>query len=100
MTWEPSPPGSVAEEAARLLDAMQRWVGERHLGEHVATGGLECRLCPLCRLIAVAKGARPEVVAHLAAASSELLAALRAAIAAAESAPRRRPDGLEHIEIR
>jgi hypothetical protein len=40
----------------------------------------ECSLCPVCQLLRLARGSRPEVFEHLADASASLVAALRAAV--------------------
>jgi hypothetical protein len=45
-----------------------------------ASGAGECRSCPVCRLISVLRGDRPEVTEKLAEAGTALLAALRAAL--------------------
>ena len=101
--------GGVGEEAARLLEAVQDWVrqtaGSGDSDGTGATGGtagssgpgqaadppwlgrissdaLECQLCPLCRLIAVVRNTRPEVVEHLADATASLAAAIRELLAA------------------
>jgi hypothetical protein len=64
------PLGSASHEAARLLDALGQWLGARTAdtgawSEHIATGSAECRLCPLCRLIALALDTSPELAGHL-----------------------------------
>jgi hypothetical protein len=65
------PLGSASHEAARLLDALGQWLGARTAesttgwSEHIATGSAECRLCPLCRLIALARDTSPELAGHL-----------------------------------
>jgi hypothetical protein len=110
-------PGPLAEEAAKLLEALQDWLGERAgglgerlgglgggLGDRIATGSTECQLCPVCQLIGLLRAAQPAVVEHLADASASLLAALAAALEAHErqwSAHRsaRRDSGVEHIDI-
>lgn len=82
------PVGSVAEEAAKLLGALQGWASEgagdaasgaagllHDLNEHVATGGAECRYCPVCQVIAAVRDTSPEVKQHLATAASSLLQA-------------------------
>ena len=67
-------PGPLAEEAAKLVDAVWEWV-ERTLPEperHSATsatgaiGAPECRYCPLCQAIAALRGERPEMTARVA----------------------------------
>ena len=87
--------GSVGEEAAKLLHALQDWAGSsggeyadatasaaagaaatwQRLNEHVATGGPECRYCPVCQVIAAVRQTSPEVRAHLTSAASSLLQA-------------------------
>jgi len=79
--------GSAAQEAARLVEALSDWLavrardpdGFQFLSEHVATGAPECRLCPLCRLIALGRSAGPEVAGHLDDALRSLGAVLRLA---------------------
>ncbi|MGQ0846072.1 MAG: hypothetical protein ACT4QF_18255 [Sporichthyaceae bacterium] len=81
--------GGAAHEAARLVEALGEWLGTHasadgpawtQTGEEaIATGTAECRLCPVCRLIAIARAASPEVVAHLDDALRSLLAALKCA---------------------
>jgi hypothetical protein len=70
MTASADPLGTAGNEAARLLDALGQWLGARTAessgwSEHVATGSAECRLCPLCRLIALARDTSPELAEHL-----------------------------------
>jgi hypothetical protein len=118
------PAGGVREEAARLFEALQDFASaqgwtappgaDRATGTETGTGtgadaaaagatphgGPECRYCPVCQLIAVVRGTRPEVAAHLAEAAGALLEALRAAVVAHErewSAPPGR--GVERIDI-
>ena len=79
----PDPVGSVGEEAAKLLDALQDWAKDsgaagdqwRSVNEHVATGGQDCTYCPVCQVIARVREASPELRTHLAVASSSLLQA-------------------------
>jgi hypothetical protein len=99
--------GSVAEEATRLFAAVENWVrdatgaaGHVFGDQHIATGAAECQLCPLCRLISLLRGTRPEVFEHLTDATVSLLAALRAAADAHERAwASRRPSPVQHIDI-
>lgn len=77
--------GPVAEEAAKLAEALQAWLGAASASLPLAHDTAECRICPLCQAIHAVRGLRPEVVDHLAAATTELAAALRAAV---EPAPR------------
>lgn len=72
--------GSVGSEAAALLEALQDWA-RRTFGEgqgaHMATGAPECEWCPLCQLVSVLRGDRPETTDKIMAAGSALLSALR-----------------------
>jgi len=95
---ENEPVGSVAEEAAKLLGALQDWATEHsqesasaaagaasafnRLNEHIATDGEDCKYCPVCQLISLAHRTSPEVKQHLTAATTSLLQAAAAAIAA------------------
>jgi hypothetical protein len=93
--------GSAAEEAARLVEALRRWVDDR--GVSVPGNGDEasdCRLCPICQAIAALRKSQPEVVEHLGQAADSLLAAVRAAISEHEAHWSRpaQPD-VEHIDI-
>lgn len=85
------PFGAAAEEAARLVDALGQWLAARAargtgpidldtVDAHIATGSAECRLCPLCQLIALARAASPELSRHLDAAVESLLALARVAL--------------------
>ncbi|HEY3603304.1 MAG TPA: hypothetical protein VGL04_01435 [Sporichthyaceae bacterium] len=77
------PLGNASQEAARLLDALGQWLGARAgpethgWGDHLATGAAECRLCPLCRLIALARETSPELAGHLDDALRSVSSALR-----------------------
>ena len=82
------PSGPLAEEAARLLEALQRWVADHLGGLGAASAGVasasagpaaKCQLCPVCQLLSLLRGSRPEVFEHLADASTSLVAAVRAA---------------------
>lgn len=115
----PPPAGSVAEEAAKLLGALQGWATEAGTGradaagaarsgaaralhdvnEHIATGGQECTYCPVCQVISLVRGTSPEVKQHLTAAATSLVSA--AAGLLATHVPKDGPDEgpLEHIDI-
>ena len=93
-------PGTVGEEAERLFEALQqasaawsrgRAAGGRDTGVAASDpsgvsdppGGAgqqpeTCGICPLCQVIARLGQARPEVVAHLADATTALVAAVSA----------------------
>lgn len=82
------PHGSIGEEAVKLAEAVQDWLGERsgHATSEVwaaatAPGAFEspeCRVCPLCRAMHFVSSLSPEVFAHLAEAATALAAAARA----------------------
>ena len=83
-------PGPLAEEAARLVEALSEWA-RTHTGDIPGAVGAqfgaagfgasaECRLCPLCQAIALLRQARPETFQHLLEASTALTAALRSVI--------------------
>ena len=95
--------GSAAEEAARLLSALQDWARRTSGGATevpIATGSPECRLCPLCQLIGLMRDTSPEVVDHLARAGDALLAAFRAAVVAHERSWAHGPaPDVQHIDI-
>lgn len=85
--------GSIAEEAAKLLGALQGWArdgsadapgssgsasaaasGVLHdLNAHLATGGADCRYCPVCQVISAVRETSPEVKHHLTSAATSLL---------------------------
>lgn len=74
-------PGPLAEEAARLVEAIGEWargaVGEplQGVGE-----GAECQICPLCQLLALARRTQPETFGHLVDAATSMMAALRSVV--------------------
>ena len=113
--------GSVGEEAVKLLAALQDWAGKSGgeyagaatgaaasaasalgaVNEHIATGAEECRYCPVCRLIASARGTSPEVRQHLAAAASSLMQAV-AGVMATHTGPDTKAEnetGVEKIDL-
>ena len=115
------PVGSLAEEAARLMHALKDWAEDRggeYAGataaaaagaadaahqwrEHVADGGTECTLCPVCRVIAAVRGTSPEVRQHLSAAASSLMQAAAGMMATEvpETAPRRAGTPTQKIDL-
>ena len=101
------PVGSVGEEAAKLLNALNDWAKEsgahhahgaasaaegllgglRNVDEHVATGSPECRYCPVCQVIHVVRQTSPEVRTHLAVAASSLMHAAAGLLATHTNGP-------------
>jgi hypothetical protein len=73
-------PGPLAEEAAKLVEALSEWARGVAGEAPIATGSAECRLCPFCQLLALMRRAQPETFAHLADASSSLVAAVRTVV--------------------
>jgi hypothetical protein len=74
-------PGSVSEEAAKLVEALSEWARGAAGGElPLATGSAECTLCPICQALSLARRARPETFAHLADATTSFLAAVRTVV--------------------
>lgn len=92
---EHQPVGSVGDEAAKLLGALSDWARDQgtdyagsaagaagafshavhDVSEHIATGGEDCRYCPVCQVIHVVRQTSPEVRAHLSVAASSLMQA-------------------------
>lgn len=88
--------GPLGEEAVRLLEAAVGWLRERSASETGGHDPITCRICPLCRLLAVARSAQPETFEHLLAAAESIAAAARTL-----GEPRRTPPsgGVQHIDI-
>lgn len=115
------PVGSVGDEAAELLGAFQEWARESgsdyagaaaataggafssvsSLNEHIATGGADCRYCPLCQLISTVRATSPEVKQHLASAATSLLQAAAGALATnvPDQGSDRRTSSVEKIDL-
>ena len=113
--------GSVAEEAAKLLHALQDWAKEsgseyagaaasaaegavsavHRIDEHIATGSAECTYCPVCRVISTVRETSPEVRQHLTTAATSLLHAAAGLLATNVPDPsKQRRDGpVEKIDL-
>lgn len=92
-------PGPLAEEAARLVEAIGEWArGAVGDGPLSATGQApECQVCPLCQLIGLVRRTQPETYAHLVDAATSMVAALRTVVDHHEHT---RPSrGVERIEL-
>lgn len=101
MDEEQAPPGSLADEAMRLVGVVHDWTRQTFppplADEH---GGPECRWCPLCQFVAVVRGERPDVTARVAEVGSTLATALRAVVDAASSqAQPARPPRVQRINL-
>jgi hypothetical protein len=91
------PVGSLAEEAAKLIAALQGWKQEpedsadgpvRDGGDEHDPHSAECRFCPLCTAARLAKAATPEVRDHLSSAALSLAMAVKGLLdATAPSTP-------------
>jgi len=97
----------VADEAVRLVAALEEWLrggglsgslaqGLHWADQHVG-GAQECQLCPLCQLLALVRSTQPDVYEHLGAAAASLAAAARAAVANLARDPERPP--VQHIDV-
>jgi len=96
------PVGTLGEEATKLFHALRAWAedngGERasttrapgaaaggaaarHIDEHLGIGDADCRYCPLCRVISMARSTSPEVRQHLFSAATSLVQAAAAVFA-------------------
>ena len=72
------PHGSLSEEALKLAETLQGWLstGSAMTGAGTAS---ECKVCPICQMIGVVNGMKPEVLGHLTEAGFALVAAFKAA---------------------
>jgi hypothetical protein len=96
-------PGPLADEAARLVEALSEWA-RGHAGDlpgavssHVG-GSAECKLCPFCQALSLLRQARPETFVHLLEASTAFTAALRS-IVDGISDGRHPQTGVERIDL-
>jgi hypothetical protein len=101
--------GSVGEEAAKLLAALQDWAKE-HVSDYsrtasefgssyIADGSAACRICPLCQLIAFVRGVNPESLEQLGHAAGSMLDALADLVDAAHRSDARRGSPVERIDL-
>ncbi|MFI0444989.1 hypothetical protein [Actinomadura sp. 6N118] len=110
-------PGDVLSEAVKLFDSLWRRIGGDDAGDrgaggardasaggdddvwsrataedpHIATGAPECRNCPICRAIAMARESGPDVTTHVRQAGQSLMAAAFDVMAAFERTRDPRP---------
>lgn len=112
--------GSIGEEAAKLFGALAdaarqqsadigggfgaftdhaaAWAQE--VNDHIATGGEECRYCPVCRVVQAVRETSPEVRAHLMTAASSLVQAAAGLLESpTDGGQRRRGPAVEHIDL-
>lgn len=95
-----SPTGPLAEEAARLVEALGEWArGAVGDGPLAAMGeGADCQVCPLCQVIALVRRTQPETYAHLVDAATSMAAALRTAVERHDHGDRA-SRGVERIDL-
>jgi Family of unknown function (DUF5304) len=99
-------PGPLAEEAARLVEAIGEWArgavgdvtGASAEGGPAARSGPECQICPLCQVLSLVRRTQPETFAHLADASASMVAALRTIVDRHDHGGTR-PSGVERIDL-
>ena len=91
--------GSAAEEAAKLLGAVQDWAAKRFDREHLANGSSECQVCPVCQAVAAIRHVQPETVQHLLDAAASFVAALRTTVVAPPDPPDP-ASPVQHIDVR
>lgn len=104
-------PGPLAEEAARLVEAIGDWARGAVGDARPAWGagretddapsphsGPECQVCPICQLLALLRRTQPETFAHLADASASVVAALRTVVERRDNSTAR-PSGVERIDL-
>ena len=91
-------PGSVGDEAAKLVEALAEWARGAAGGElPLATGSEECTLCPVCQALSLMRRAKPETFTHLADATTSFLAAVRTVV---ESHDHGHPqNGVQRIDL-
>jgi hypothetical protein len=104
------PVGGIGAETAKLFEALHEWsrttfAAGGPLGpERIATGAPECAWCPICQLIGVLRGERPELTDKISEAGSALVTAVRALLDSganphfphAKPAPHR---NVQHIDL-
>lgn len=111
--------GTLAEEAAKLVAALQGWgsdqgdaaedddtaaasqdEGTDAFHDHAShdPASPECRWCPLCQLVRVAKATSPEVRDHLASAAVSLALAFKGLLEGVDE-PSDRSDPVEKIDL-
>jgi hypothetical protein len=87
----------LADEAVRLIGAVQEWARQTFPAGRDGHGGPECEWCPLCQFMAVLRGERPEVTERVAEAGTAVASAFRALIDAASSGSAGQP-GAQRVQ--
>lgn len=123
MTEEADRPdvGTVAEETAKLLGALSGWAKEhgpdlgagvgdlasgaaaalQDANAHFATGGEDCKYCPVCRVVHMVREFNPEARTHLALAAANLAQAAATVLASGVTDEQReaRKEPVEKIDL-
>jgi hypothetical protein len=73
------------------LDGLAGLGGLRGHAGHAGLDAPECRICPVCRAVAMLRQTRPEVLEHLVAAAGELAAAVRLVVTPPDATPAEEP---------
>lgn len=94
------PLGSAAEEAGRLIGAVQDWVRARLDDEHLATGSHACTACPLCQAVGALRHVGPETVEHLMDSAASMVAALKSVVGPPATGSPHAGTKVEHIVVR
>ncbi|HEY2041978.1 MAG TPA: hypothetical protein VGH11_04810 [Jatrophihabitans sp.] len=101
--------GTLGEEASKLMAAAQDWF-HRTLGDpstaKIATGTPECAWCPVCQMIGVLRGDRPELSERFAETQVAVAGLLRALAEAASASVQQHsahshegPTGVQKIDL-
>ncbi|HVY10938.1 MAG TPA: hypothetical protein VHB18_12425 [Mycobacteriales bacterium] len=92
-------PGPLAEEAARLVEALGEWA-RGAVGDplHGVGDGPECQVCPICQLLSLVRRTQPETFGHLVDAATSLMAAMRTVVDHHEGHDRS-DRGVERIDL-
>ncbi|NUS52900.1 MAG: hypothetical protein HOQ22_17900, partial [Nocardioidaceae bacterium] len=71
------------------------------VNQHIATGGEDCRYCPVCQAISAVRQTSPEVREHLAHAASSLMQAVAGFLDTQSPEPRppRRDGPVQNIDL-
>lgn len=97
----PDPAGDppTAQDPGAAVHGLADALGDlvTNLGEHVATGGEDCRYCPVCQVIHVVRDTNPEVKQQLLSAASSLLRAAAGMLATHPPGPT--SPGVEKIDL-
>lgn len=91
--------GTPADEAAKLLAAVQDWARARFDAQHLATGSSECQVCPVCQAVSALRQVNPQTVEHLLEAAASFVAALKSTVTT-QPTPPDAGSRVQHIDIR